>query len=47
MQRTIIFKGIEFQVEFDYQPEEKEYFNYIQFSYFVIRYKQKNTNVAS
>ena len=28
MERTILFKEIEFEVGFDYQPEEKQYFNY-------------------
>lgn len=28
MKATIYFKGIEFDIQFDYQPEEKEYFNY-------------------
>jgi len=28
MELTITFKEIDFEVGFDYQPEEKQYFNY-------------------
>jgi len=28
MNKTITFKGIDFEVEYDYQPEEKPVYNY-------------------